>query len=110
MSQSIGGRWHLVSVTESEGAAPEHGVDLVFYDEPAGLRGAVRSKGDGREFPLQSVSFTGTELRLQMSPRPGTSGANLPFLVMAPVGDHFEGGWAIPGTAHLRLKLIRASD
>jgi hypothetical protein len=108
--RSIAGRWHLVDVNSPEDQLPPHRVDLVFRDGPKGLHGAILSHRDGEEIPLQSVSFTGAELRLQMAPRPGTSGSNLPFLVLAAVEDRFEGGWTVPGTERLRLKLIRARD
>ena len=80
----------------------------MFHDEPAGLRGAILSRADGSESPLQTVTFSGGELRLKMSGSPGQPSADVPFLVMTAVADRFEGGWDTPGTEHIRLKLVRA--
>src|SRR3990170_6610973 len=99
---SLAVRWHLVAAESAENQIPRHRVDLVFHDEPAGLRGAVLSRRDGREIPLQAVTFSGEELRLKMSVRPGQPAAAPPFLVMAPVADRFEGGWETPGAKHIR--------
>ena len=107
---SLAGRWHLVAATADEDQVPHHRVDFVFHDEPTGPRGAILSRNDGGEVPLQRVIFSGTELRLQMSPRPGASGSDLPFLVMTAVEDRFEGAWATPGAEGPRLKLIRARE
>ena len=108
---TLAGHWHLLPVNytvDQEIAIPQHRVDFVFYDEPAELRGAVVSQVDGSEIPLQTVSLTGVELRLRMSVPPNQPDVELPFLVMRVVGDHFEGGWDLPGTEHIRLKLIPA--
>ena len=106
---SLAGRWHLVAAECPENQIPGHRVDLVFYDEPAGLRGAVLPRRrDRNEIPLQAVTFSGEELRLKMPVPPGQPAADPPFLVMAPVADRFEGGWETPEAKHIRLKLIRA--
>jgi hypothetical protein len=103
---SLAGRWHLIAAEWPEDQIPQHRVDLVFHDEPAGLRGAILSRADDSEIPLQTVIFSGVELRLKMSPdRPS---GDTPFLVMAAVADRFEGGWEMPGAEHIRLKLVRA--
>jgi hypothetical protein len=110
LEQPVGfldGRWQLVAAEYPDGVIPDHRVDLVFYAEAAGLRGAILSRGDGKEIPLHTVLFSGAELRLKMSMAPGQPGADPPFLVMAAVADRFEGGWDLPGTEHIRLKLIR---
>jgi hypothetical protein len=107
-SGALAGRWHLVAAECPEDQIPQHRVDLVFHDEPDGVRGAVLSRGDGSEIPLQAVAFSGAELRLKMSAPRGQPAADSPFLVMTPVADRFEGGWDTPGTEHIRLKLIRA--
>ncbi len=105
---SIRGRWHLISAACPEGEIPAHRVDLVFHDEPNGLRGAVLSRVDDRTLPLHSVTFDGVELRLQMSAAPIPRGAESPYLVMRVTADHFEGAWDGSGTEHVRLKLVRA--
>jgi len=108
-SSPLDGRWHLVAAECPDDQIPQHRVDLIFHDEPTGLRGAILSRGDGSsEIPLHSVVFTGVELRLKMFAAPDQPAADPPFLVMAPVADHFEGGWDMPGTEHIRLKLVRA--
>jgi hypothetical protein len=106
--RSLDGRWHLVAADCPEDQIPEHRVDLVFHDDPTGLRGAILSRGDGSEIPLHTVAFSGVELRLKVSGAPRQPAADLPSLVMAAVADRFEGGWDKPGTEHIRLKLIRA--
>jgi hypothetical protein len=105
---SLDGRWHLVAAECPDDQIPQHRVDLVFHDEPAGLRGAILSRVDGSEIPLHTVAFDAGELRLKMSAPPGQPAADTPFLVMAAVSDRFEGGWDKPGTEHIRLKLVRA--
>ena len=105
---ALAGRWHLIAAECREDELPQHRVDLVFHDEPAGLRGAILSHADGREVPLHTVAFDGAELRLKMFGPPGQPAADPPFLVLAPVGDRFEGNWDKPGVEHIRLKLVRA--
>jgi hypothetical protein len=105
---SMAGRWHLVPLECPEDQIPHHRVDLVFHDEADGLRGAILSRADGSEIPLQTVAFNGQELRVKMSVPRGQPAADPPFLVMAAVADRFEGGWDTPGAEHIRLKLIRA--
>jgi hypothetical protein len=104
----LDGRWHLIAAECPEDQIPQHRVDLVFHDEPTGLRGAILSRADGREIPLETVAFSGSELRLKMPGAPGQPAADPPSLVMAPVADRFEGAWDRPGTEHIRLKLVRA--
>jgi len=104
----LDGRWHLVAADCPDDQIPQHRVDLVFHDEPTGLRGAILSRSDGSEIPLQSLAFTGEELRLRMSAPSGQAAPDPPFLVMAAVADRFEGGWEVPGMEHIRLKLVRA--
>lgn len=106
---SLAGRWHLVAAECPEDQIPQHRVDLVFHEDPTGLRGAILSRADGSEIPLQSLSFSGVELRLRMSGPLGQPAADVPFLVMAAVGGRFEGGWE-PGTERVRLKLIQARE
>jgi len=105
---SVSGRWHLVAADCPEDEIPDHRVDLVFHDEPSGLRGAILSRTDGSEIPLHTVTFDGVELRLKMSGPTSQPGADTPFLVMAAVADRFEGRWDKPGMEHIRIKLVRA--
>lgn len=108
--ESIHGRWHLIDAGCADGQIPDHRVDLAFYDEPVGLRGAILSRVDGREVPLHSVTLQGSELRLRMQVASVHQGADSPSLVMRAVADHFEGGWNAPGVEHIRLKLVRARN
>lgn len=103
----LAGAWHLVPLDSPEGELPPHRVDLVFHDDEKGLRGAVLSR-DGKEVPLESVAFDGSELRLRMAKHPNAPPRELPFVVMAKVDDHFEGQWDAPAVRHIRLKLVRA--
>jgi hypothetical protein len=105
----LAGRWHLLGADESDGSVPAHRVDLILRHGEAGLSGAVQSRVGNLEFPLRVVTFDGTELRLQMAQMPNAALVDdPPFLVMRPVADHFEGRWDMPGTEHIRLKLVRA--
>jgi hypothetical protein len=104
----LAGQWHLVAAECAEDELPEHRVDLVFHDEPAGLRGAILSRVDGREVPLHSVTLNGPELRLRMSVPQGQPDVEMPCLVLRSVADRFEGAWDTPGTEHIRIKMIPA--
>jgi hypothetical protein len=104
----LDGRWHLLSADWPDGDIPQHRVDFIFHDGPTGLRGAILSRADGSEIPLQSVAFTGEALRLRMSKASGDTAPDPPLLVMTVVADRFEGGWEMPGMEHIRLKLVRA--
>ena len=68
---SLTGRWHLLAAEWPEHELPHHRVDLVFHDDADGLRGAIRSRVDDTEIPLQAVTFSGGELRVQMAAPPG---------------------------------------
>jgi hypothetical protein len=108
--QSLAGRWHLFGAELPDSPLPDHRVDLVFYDDDAGLRGAMQARGGSQELPLRSVTFDGTELRLQPATMPNAALLDdPPFLVMRPVAGRFEGSWDMPGAEHIRLKLVRAS-
>jgi len=107
---SLSGRWHLIPADWSGAGVPQHRMDLVFHDEPAGLRGAVLSRRDGSELPLGSLTFDGAELRLKMRSVEGQPASESPVLALKPVADHFEGAWEQPGAEHLRLKLVRAAE
>ena len=95
------------TITDEQGGAMA-GVQVRVRNPKTGVTSATLSRADGREIPLQTVAFSGSELRLKMSGAPGQRAADLPFLVMAPVADRFEGTWDKPGIEHIRLKLVRA--
>lgn len=100
------GRWHLVPASVPDGQIPAHRMDLIFFDEPSGLRGAVLSRVDGSEVPLHSVTFDGSELRLRIGSSSIPKSAESPYLIMRASVDRFEGAWDGPG-AHVPLKLVR---
>ena len=108
LTATLAGRWHLVAAECPDDEIPSHRVDLIFYDDTSGLRGAILSRVDHSEVPLQSVAFDGFELRLQMGVSPAQPASEPPFLVMKRTEGRFEGGWARPGVEHIRLKLVRA--
>jgi PhnB protein len=97
-----------VALDAPEDELPPHRLDLVFRDDTAGLIGAVLLRS-GNEIPLQSLTFSGTELRLQLRPPDFAPDTEMPFLVMTPAGDRFEGRWNSPETADIPLKLVRMS-
>ena len=105
---SVVGRWSLVPVETDESNLPGHRVDFDFREGPDGLHGVVLNRFAGAEIPLQTLTFDGETLRLQMSPPPKSQMDALPFLVMARVGERFEGRWDMKAAAHLHLKLLRA--
>ena len=107
---SLAGRWHLLAAESPDDQIPQHRVDLVFHEDPAGLRGAVLSRRNGSEIAIGEVGFDGVTLRLKMGAAPGQPIGDLPFLVMTPVADRFEGAWDQPGLEGLRLKLVRARE
>ena len=104
---SVIGRWSLVSIDTDENNLPGHRVDFDFREGPEGLHGVVLNRFAGAEIPLQTLTFDGETLRLQMSPPPKQQMDPLPFLVMTRVGDHFEGRWDMKAAQHLHLKLLR---
>jgi len=107
---SIAGRWTLVPVEADEQNLPVHRVDFDFREGPEGLHGVVLNRFAGAEIPLQTLTFDGTTLRLQMSPPPNRDMDPLPFLVMTAVGDRFdrfEGRWDMKSAARLHLKLLK---
>ena len=98
----------MIAADHPEGTVPDHRVDFVFHDEPAGLRGAMLSRIDDREMPLNSITFDGSELRLRMSVAPIGPNSESPSLVMRAIADHFVGRWDAPEVKGVLLKLIRA--
>jgi len=104
---SILGRWSIVSVDADEAHPPSHRVDLDCRDGPDGLHGVVIGRFRDIEIPLQTLTFDGTTLRLQMTPPPGKPIEALPFLVMTLTDGRFEGQWDMPAAKDPHLKLIR---
>lgn len=100
----------MIAADYPAGKVPDHRVDFVFHDEPAELRGAILSRIDDREMPLDSITFDGSELRLRMSGASLGPNHEPPFLVMRAIADHFVGGWDTPESKQILLKLIRARD
>ena len=106
---SIAGIWHLVDQGADEAQIPQHRMDLVFREDAGRLRGAIKSPVNGQELPLiDSVTLEGDTLRVQMTPPPGKTRDEMPFLVMRATGEKFEGRWTQDGTAvSPGLKLVR---
>jgi hypothetical protein len=94
---TIAGDWHLIGETESVAPLPQHRMDLRFKQVEGGIAGAILSRRDGSEIPLESAELSGDTLRVRMQGGPAT-------LVMTRRGDHFEGGWT---GASVQLKLVR---
>jgi len=99
---TITGKWHLLDIAADERNIPLHRVDLVFYAEENGFRGAVVDLVNGGEHPLAMLQFDGSTLKLQMQ-------ADMPILVMHPLGEKFEGYWMTERLRKLKLKLVRVS-
>lgn len=106
---SVVGRWSLVPVDTPEDNLPGHRVDFDFRDGPDGLHGVVLNRFAGAEIPLQTLTFDGETLRLQMSPPPNSQMDPLPFLIMKRVDHRFEGQWDMKAAAHLHLKLLKTA-
>lgn len=88
---------------------PNHRMDLVFRGEPGQLRGAVLSRINSKEMLLlNSVTFDGDVLRLQMQAPPEKKKTDMPFLVMRATGGKLEGHWMQNGIPMgPGLKLVR---
>src|SRR5205809_7298992 len=73
-SGSLAAPCHLVAAGCPKDQIRQHRVDLVFHDQPDGVRGAVLDRRDGSEVPLQTITFNGEQIRLKMSaPRDQTA-------------------------------------
>ena len=83
---TIAGKWHLLDIAADKRNIPLHRVDLVFYAEENGFRGAVLDRVNASELPLTIVQFDGSTLKLQMRP-------DAPVLMMRTVGEKLEGHW-----------------
>lgn len=100
---TIAGKWHLLDIAADEQNIPLHRVDLVFYAAENGFRGAVVDRVNRSEFPLATLQFDGSALKLQMQ-------VDTPMLVMYPLSERFEGYWMTEGLRNLKLKLVRATS
>ena len=99
---TIAGKWHLLHIAADECNIPLHRVDLVFYAEDNGFRGAVVDRVIGSEHPLAMLQFDGSTLKLQMQ-------TDTPMLVMHPLGEKFEGCWMTDRLRKFKLKLLKVS-
>ena len=109
-SDWLQGDWHLVDLATDEQHIPQHRMDLRFAVRRKTLDGAFLNRNTGDEIPLAAAAFNGAELRYQMTPAPGRTQAEMPWMVMTRIGDRFEGRWETsPGVPiGPTLKLVRA--
>ena len=113
--QTIAGTWRLVAAGLTSAALPTpHHAKFVFSVDGGRVRGAiVRQDADG-QLPVEVV-LDGPRLRLRIIPPAPILGdpAELPWLVLTPVVDAFEGYWGRASGGRLEpaiaLRLERAT-
>ncbi len=96
-ASSLLGTWRLLEPAANPAAAPGYYMDLVFRDEGGRVQGALRSRTNGVEVPLERIEFDGTMLAFQSAAAPGRQQADMPKMVMVAVGGVFEGQWTRGG-------------
>ena len=93
--QTLAGTWRLIGAGQGPRAMPApHQAQFVFSVEGGRVRGAiVRRDADG-QLPIEVV-LDGPRLRLRIIPPVPIPGdpSQLPWLVLSPVVDAFEGYW-----------------
>ena len=112
--QTIAGKWRLISAGQASMALPTpHHVKFVFSVEGGRVRGAIARQDNDGQLPVEVV-FDGSRLRLRIIPPVPIPGdpAELPWLVLTPVVDAFEGYWERASGGRLEpaipLRLVRA--
>ena len=113
--QTIAGTWRLIAAGQTSAAQPTpHHAKFVFSVSEGRVRGAiVRQDRDG-QLPVEVV-LDGPRLRLRIIPPVPIPGdpAELPWLVLTPVVDAFEGYWERVSGGRLEpaiaLRLERAT-
>jgi hypothetical protein len=105
---TIVGKWYLTDFKANETKVPDHRVDLIFYAEGNGYRGAILSTS-GLEIPLASVHFDGVTLRFQMTTESTIPQTEMPWFVATLVSGRFEGYYQNSSntTVGPKLKLVR---
>jgi hypothetical protein len=105
---SIVGKWYLTAFVEDESKIPDHRVELIFYADGKGYRGAVLLI-NGKEDPLAAVQFDGVTLRFQMTAPAGKPQAEMPWFVATLVNGRFGGFYFNSANAPMgpKLKLVR---
>ncbi len=112
--QTIAGMWRLIGAGASPALPTPHYVKFVFSVEGRRVRGAIVRQDDDGQLPVEVV-LDGRRLRLRIIspvPIPGDP-AELPWLVLTPAGDAFEGYWERASGGRLQpaiaLRLVRAT-
>ena len=109
---------HATTPLIGAGASPAlptpHHVKFVFSVEGGRVRGAIVRQDDDGQLPVEVV-LDGRRLRLRIIspvPIPGDP-VELPWLVLTPAGDTFEGYWERASGGRLQpaiaLRLVRAT-
>ena len=113
--QTIDGAWRLTSAGQASAVLPTpHHVKFVFSVEGGRVRGAIARQDNGGQFPVE-VLLDGPGFRLRIIPPVPIPGdpVELPWLVLTPVGDAFEGYWERASGGRLKpaiaLRLVRAT-
>ena len=111
-SHAVLRNWHLVDRDANESDLPPHRVDLVIRQSECGFTGAVLSRRDGTDFAVLVVQFDGNTLRMQMQDPREPERVDLPWLVMTPTKEKFEGRWhdAAGRSIGPMLNLVRGRD
>ena len=112
--QTIAGTWLLIGAGASSALPTPHHVKFVFSVEGERVRGEIVRQDNNRQLPVEVV-LDGPRLRLRIIspvPIPGDP-AELPWLVLTPAGDAFEGYWERASGGRLQpaiaLRLVRAT-
>ena len=91
--ETLAGTWRLTSAAHAS-RPTSHYVKYVFSVEGGHVRGAIARHNDDGQVPIDVV-LDGSQLRLRIIPpvpMPGDS-SELPWLVLTPIDDAFEGYW-----------------
>ena len=114
---TIAGTWRLVSA-DHPSLQTSHYVEYVFSVEGERVRGAIARRDAAGQFPVEVV-LDGFRLRLRMIPQPSLPPApmpgdpELPWLVLTPVDDAFEGFWEQASGGRIehapKLRLVRVA-
>ncbi len=113
--RTIAGTWWLIAPGQTSAALPTpHHAEFVFSVEGGRVRGAIARQDRDGQLPVDLV-VDGPRLRLRIIPPVPIPGdpAELPWLVLTPVVDGFEGYWERESGERLEpaiaLRLVRAT-
>ena len=105
--QTIAGTWRLMGAGASSALLTPHHVKFVFSVEGGRVRGANVRQDDYGQLPVEVV-LDGSRLRLRIIspvPIPGDP-AELPWLMLTPAGDAFEGYWERASGERLQPAIV----